>query len=118
MALLLLQQARNRWAKLPSCLYGVKTAEHGRKMGGNRDAAIVELVPHFTERCKQLRQLLHDAKKHMHSVYWAHGGTEHKKAIKSIAEAFDSSTEALAALETQSQSLRRLTESVKDQVCG
>lgn len=87
-------------------------------MGEDRDAAIVELVAHFTFRCKHLRQLRHDAKKHMHSVYWAHGGTEHEKAKESIAEAFDSSTEALAALETQSGSLRRLTESVKDQLCG
>jgi uncharacterized protein with GYD domain len=99
-------------------LYGVKTAKHGRKMGEDRDAAVVELVAHFTERCKQLRQLLHDAKKHMHSVYWAHGEAEHEKAKESIAEAFDSSTEALAALETQSRCLRRLTENVKDQVCG
>ena len=98
-------------------------------MGEDRDAAIAELVAHFTERCKQLRSLLHNAKKFMHSVYWvqqrlassesgSEGGTEHEKAMESIAEAFDSSTEALAALETQSQSLRRLIESVQDQVCG
>ena len=86
-------------------------------MGEDRDGAIVELVAHFTERCKQLRQLLHDAKKHMHSVYWSHGGAEHEKVNKSIAEAFDSSTEALAALETQSRCLRRLTESLKEQLC-
>jgi hypothetical protein len=99
-------------------LYGVKTTKTGREMDEDRDAAIVELVAYFTERCKQLGQLLHDAKKHMHSVCWAHGGTEHEKAKESIAEAFDSSTEAFAALETQSRSLRCLTESLKEHLCG
>jgi hypothetical protein len=88
--------------------------------GAERDATkervtvVAELLEHFLNKCRQLKELPEGAGKHAKAAYCAlhkADGTEQTSA----SDAFDNASNVLAEIESKARSLRCLLEAVQQQ---